>query len=129
MDPPQHTPCTHHATTKTQPLSQIPTARLFDAAIALDIALSGANILHGIFGGCTLKALGCPRGSKDVDCSLFAGQLEIMELFVDRQGCTCDDSSQQLVNGCKYVRIGWSGKADSIDEVVVKLYPAKEDPG
>ena len=48
---------------------------------------------------------------------------------MDLRGFTCGGYSQQLVNGCKYVRIGWSGKADSIDEVVVKLYPAGDNLG
>ena len=67
INAPFYVPIKNSVIAKTKASDQIPTARLFDAAIAVDILLLDPNIRHDIFGGCALRALRHTRKSKDVD--------------------------------------------------------------
>ena len=107
-----------------------PTSRLFDVAIALNLALSGANFRYGIFGGCALNAFGSHRESQGVDCIVSAGRTQTIEFFVYQgrtNGFVCADPVEQLQSDCEHIDIMWSGKPDGSDVVHVKLYPINRD--
>ncbi len=109
------------------------TSRLFDVAIALHLALSGANIRYGIFGGCAFNAFGSRRESQNVDCVVSAGRKQTIE-FSARQGRTngfvCDDPNVQLKSDCEHIDIMWTeepDESDMSDVVWIKLYPIGRD--
>ncbi|KAH0834437.1 hypothetical protein AYO21_09418 [Fonsecaea monophora] len=60
--------------------------RIYQAAVDLDKVLTENGIGYGCFGGWAINAIGCDRGTKDIDCLVGAEKDDIARVFSDQPG-------------------------------------------